>query len=544
MNIGPHSFDEFVSIVESFHCYAAPGVIIGGFMVDLALRNLPEGELFDAVCETPKCLPDAIQLLTPNTIGNGWLKILNFGRYALSLYEKYEGAGVRVFLDPKKLEDWSEIKNWFFKLKPKKEQDSQLLQDQIRDAGFSLYSLQNVQLQSQFIKIKRRGGFVVCPLCQEAYPRDDGGICRACQGEAPYIGTENPEQEIPSPTIPYKTVPVEQAVGQRALHDMTMIIPGESKGPAFRRGQTITAGDVCRLQQMGRQNLYVEEENRFGPEWVHEDEAALAFGRAAAGEGVAYTEAPTEGKVNFTAKLDGLLVVDEKRLEMFNLVPGVMCATRQGFSMVNSGTSLAGSRAIPLFLPRSDFNKAMAVLNEGPLLSVLPLRQARVGILVTGTEVFQGLIKDRFIPIISDKVEKIGSKVVKSLIVPDDRAAISNGVKELLDAGADLLVTTAGLSVDPDDVTRQALMDAGTEDMIYGAPILPGAMTLIAKIGRAQVIGVPACALYFKTTSLDLFLPRMLAGIEITRHDLARMGNGAFCLECKTCTFPKCPFGK
>jgi len=544
MNIGPHSFDEFVSIVKSFHGYAAPGVLIGGVMVDLALRNLPEGELFDAVCETPKCLPDAIQLLTPNTIGNGWLKILNFGRYALSFYEKYEGAGVRIFLDPKKLDDWSEIKTWFFKLKPKREQDSQLLQDQIRDAGFSLYGMHKVQLQSQFLKKKDRGGFVVCPLCNEAYPCDDGGICRACQGETPYVGSEDPEQEILTAPVPFKAVPVEQAVGQRALHDMTLIIPGESKGPAFRRGQTIKAGDVCRLQQMGRHHLYVEEENRFGPDWVHEDEAALAFGRAMAGEGVSYTEFPTEGKVNFKAKLDGLFVVEEERLEMFNLLPGVMCATRQGFSVVNNGASVAGSRAIPLFLPRLDFNKAMALLNEGPLLSVIPIRQAKVGILVTGTEVFQGLIKDRFIPIIRDKVEKLGSVVVKSLIVPDDRAAIRDGVKGLLDAGADLLVTTAGLSVDPDDVTRQALMDAGTEDMLYGAPVLPGAMTLIARIGQTQVIGVPACALYFKTTSLDLFLPRLLAGLKITRRDLARMGNGGFCLECKTCTFPKCPFGK
>ncbi len=544
MKIGPHTFDEFVDIVKTFHGYQAPGVLIGGFMVDLALKNLPEGEFFDAVCETPKCLPDAIQLLTPNTIGNGWLKIVNFGRYALSLYEKYNGTGVRVFLDQKKLEDWPEIKTWFFKLKPKKEQDSQLLQDRIKEAGFSIYSFHSVQLQPQFIKKKSRGAITVCPLCQEAYPSADGGICRACQGESPYIDIEVPEKEADAPSVAFKKVPVEEAVGQRVLHDMTKIIPGESKGPAFRRGQTITAGDVCRLQQMGRHNIYVEEDNQFGPEWVHEDEAALAFGRAMAGDGVSHTESPTEGKVNFNAMLDGLLVVDKKRLETFNLVPGVMCATRHSLSVVNMDTSLGASRAIPLFLPRADFNKAMAVLSDGPLISVLPMRKARVGILVTGTEVFQGLIKDRFIPIISDKVEKLGSQVVKSLIVPDDRGAIRDGVKELLDAGADLVVTTAGLSVDPDDVTRQALIDAGTEDMLYGAPILPGAMTLLARIDQAQVIGVPACALYFKITSLDLFLPRMLAGVDITRQDLAAMGNGAFCLECKTCTFPKCPFGK
>ena len=179
------------------------------------------------------------------------------------------------------------------------------------------------------------------------------------------------------------------------------------------------------------------------------------------------------------------------------------------------------------------------------MFRVLPLRQPRVGILVTGTEVFMGLVEDKFVPIISTKVEKFGGQVLKSLIVPDDRRAIGQGVQELLDCGIDLLVTTAGLSVDPDDVTRQGLVDAGATDMLYGAPILPGAMTLLAHIGPVQVMGVPACALYFKTTSFDLLLPRLLAGLEITRRDLARLANGAFCLDCKVCTFPqKCPFGK
>jgi formylmethanofuran dehydrogenase subunit E len=212
--------------------------------------------------------------------------------------------------------------------------------------------------------------------------------------------------------------------------------------------------------------------------------------------------------------------------------------------MVDKGFKLAGTRAIPLFLHREDFLKAMGILADGPLFQVLALRRARVGILVTGTEVFNGLVEDKFIPIISNKAQKYGCKVVKGLILPDDRQAISRGVRELLDAGADLLITTAGLSVDPDDVTRQALADAGAKDMLYGTPILPGAMTLLTHIDGVQVIGVPACALYFKTTSLDLLLPRLLAGLDITRRDLARLGHGSFCLACKTCTFPKCPFGK
>jgi len=186
MNIGSYSYEEYVHLVKSFHGNLAPGLIIGGFMVDLALRKLPEGEFFDALCETPVCLPDAIQILTPCTIGNGWLKIVDFGRFALSLYEKNEGQGIRVYLDSVKIESWPEIKNWFFKLKSKKEQDLQILLDQIKEAGHNILSLQEVQLQPHFLKKRKLGQVVICALCGEAYPAKDGNLCRACQGETPY----------------------------------------------------------------------------------------------------------------------------------------------------------------------------------------------------------------------------------------------------------------------------------------------------------------------------------------------------------------------
>jgi len=162
-------------------------------MIDLAFKHLPKDGLFDAICETSTCLPDAIQLLTPCSIGNRWLKVINMGRFAITLYEKYQGEGIRVFLDPTKIEAWPEIKSWFFKLKPKKEQDSQLLMEQIREAGANICSIQQVKVNPHFIKIQRRGGITICPLCKEAYPVDDGGICRACQGEAPYMVSEIPD---------------------------------------------------------------------------------------------------------------------------------------------------------------------------------------------------------------------------------------------------------------------------------------------------------------------------------------------------------------
>jgi formylmethanofuran dehydrogenase subunit E len=341
-----------------------------------------------------------------------------------------------------------------------------------------------------------------------------------------------------------RAVSVKQAIGKTALHDMTMVVPEKSKGPAFLRGQKLEAGDLCALQRMGRQRVYVQEEPSPGAaDWVHEDEAALAFGGAMAGEGVRLLLPPREGKIGFEADRDGLFVVEQDYLEEFNMIPGVMCASRRSHTVVTSGRKLAGTRAIPLFLPRASFLKAITALRRGPVFRVLPMREAKVGILVTGSEVFQGLVKDRFIPIISAKVKALDCTVVEAAIVPDKRRAIRDAVRKLVRLGVDLLVTTAGLSVDPDDVTRQGLADAGATDMLYGAPVLPGAMTLLARIGSVQVIGVPACALHFKTTSFDLLFPRLLAGLEITRRDLARLGHGSFCLECKACTFPKCPFG-
>lgn len=541
--IGRYSYDEFVQIVTSFHGYPAPGLIIGGFMVDLGLSRMPEGILMDAVSETTTCLPDAIQLLTPCTVGNGWLRVINLGRFALSLFEKYEGEGVRVYLDPARMERWPELRTWLYKLKPKREQDTERLLAEIRKAGRDLCSVQHIRIEPRHLGKRSRGAVGDCPSCGEPYPLRDGGVCRGCQGEAPYLPTEHRRHDDRDPRPRLKSVPAAEAVGKHALHDMTRIVPGESKGPAFLRGQQISVGDLCRLQQMGRNSIYVLEENELSEEWVHEDEAAKAFAAAMAGQGIACPTTPREGRVNLVAERDGLLVVDTPRLLRFNSIPGVICASRRAHTLVTEGRAVAATRAIPLFLPREDFLQARAVLNGAPLFQVLPLRPAKVGILITGNEVFQGLIEDRFLPIISAKVEKLGSTVLDSRIVPDDRVAIAAAIASLISKGIDLLVTTAGLSVDPDDVTRQALLDAGATDLLYGAPLIPGGMILLARIGGVPVIGVPACALHFRTTSFDLVLPRVLAGDPVTRTDIAAMGHGGLCLGCKTCTFPKCPFG-
>jgi formylmethanofuran dehydrogenase subunit E len=179
--------EDYLHRVKSFHGHLAPGVVIGGFMVHLAKSQMPEDVLFDAISETPACLPDAIQLLTPCTIGNGWLRIINLGRYALSLYDKYSGDGVRVFLDPDKLEKWPEIKAWFFKLKSRKEQSLQDIINEVKKAGAAICGVQNVQINAEFLKKHDKGKIGICPSCSEAYPEGDGSECLACQGQSPYI---------------------------------------------------------------------------------------------------------------------------------------------------------------------------------------------------------------------------------------------------------------------------------------------------------------------------------------------------------------------
>jgi len=180
------TYDEYIEMIKAFHGHVAPGMVLGGFMVDLAYRNLPQGEYFDAICETRACLPDAIQILTPCTVGNGWLRIINLGRFALSFFEKYTGNGVRVYVDSQKLDAWPEVKTFFFKLRPKEEQDFEVLIGEIKLAHTSIFGVQKVMVAMDSVKSHHRDSFAVCPLCGEGYTEDDGEICLGCQGEAPY----------------------------------------------------------------------------------------------------------------------------------------------------------------------------------------------------------------------------------------------------------------------------------------------------------------------------------------------------------------------
>jgi len=267
--------------------------------------------------------------------------------------------------------------------------------------------------------------------------------------------------------------------------------------------------------------------------------------QAIAGPGIKYDSQPSEGKIGFRAVTEGLLQVDRQHLLAFNLLGEVMLATCHDNTVVKKGDLVAAGRAIPLVVPKQVVDEAVSIAsNAGGLIRVLPWNIRRGAILVTGQEVFEGRIKDAFGPIMKEKLKDYGVDVLSVSLVPDDVEMILEEIKKVLGLGTELILCTGGMSVDPDDVTRVAIKEAGAADIVYGSPVLPGAMFLVSYIGDVPVLGIPACAMYFRTTVLDLVLPRILAGECIDRKKIAALGHGGLCLNCKTCNYPVCPFGK
>lgn len=339
-----------------------------------------------------------------------------------------------------------------------------------------------------------------------------------------------------------KTIKLEEAVGHKLAHDITEIRPGEFKGPAFLKGHTVCEADLCRLQRLGKNHLYVLE---LAEDEIHENEAAAILAGALAGEGVVWENHPREGRINLHAAWDGLLRVDVAALTAFNLVEEVMCATLHNHTLVKQGDRVGATRAIPLVMKRAVIERAAALARQnGAVLSVARLRQARTGLLVTGNEVYHGLIEDRFAPILTGKITALGSEVAALEVLPDDAQAIAGAIRSLLSRGCDLILATGGLSVDPDDVTRHGIRLAGAGEIYYGSAVLPGAMFLVAYLGEVPILGVPACALHHRITVLDLVLPRVLAGEKVGKVKLALLGHGGLCRDCQVCSYPLCPFGK
>jgi molybdenum cofactor synthesis domain-containing protein len=337
-----------------------------------------------------------------------------------------------------------------------------------------------------------------------------------------------------------KKIPVNEAVGSILCHDITQIVPGVIKDRAFKKGHVIKEEDIPLLLSLGKENIYVWEKKEG---YLHENDAAEYLRKLAAGEGLTFSEA-REGKINFIADSDGLLVINTKLLYEINSLGEIILVTLHNNYPVEKGQKVAGTRVIPLVIDEDKLKKAEALIGDKKIVSIMPFTTMKVGIVTTGSEVYHGRIKDAFGPVIKAKVEEYGCEVIGQSILPDDENKIAEAIKGWIEQGAEMVICTGGMSVDPDDVTPTAIEKTGAEMITYGAPVLPGAMMLLAYKGDIPILGLPGCVMYSKRTVFDLVLPRILAKQRLRFADIAAYGHGGLCMECEECRYPNCTFGK
>ncbi len=335
-----------------------------------------------------------------------------------------------------------------------------------------------------------------------------------------------------------KKVRVEEAVGLVLAHDITEVIPGQSKDVAFRRGRVIEKGDVERLLDLGKSHIYATD--GFEAE-IHEDEAGTRIATAAL-DGNTQLSPAKEGRINIVSKIDGLVTVDRRRLAEMNRIKDVLFTTVPDKYPVKSGNIIAATRIVPLYIAERLLQRAEAVAGQG-IVRVLPFAPMTVGLVVTGTEVATGRIKDAS-GRVEAKLSGYGLEVKGKRIVADEVDLIRDSILELIAAGSQLIVTTSGLSVDPDDLTREGVEATGARLISYGAPVFPGAMFLVAKLKGTYILGAPACVYFNTHTMLDILLPRIMAGFQVTAADVRKLALGGLCLHCDVCRYPTCFFGK
>lgn len=338
-----------------------------------------------------------------------------------------------------------------------------------------------------------------------------------------------------------RLIRTEDAAGYVLCHDMTQIIPGVTKDARFRKGHVVTEEDIPVLLSIGKEHLYVWEKT---DGMLHEDEGAERLRKIAQNENMHPSEVK-EGKIELIADIDGLFQVDVGRLYDVNSVDEIMIATRHTNAAVRKGDKLAGMRVIPLVIDEKKLEEAEKAAGKEPLLKVTPWKLKTAGVITTGSEVYKGLIKDQFTPVVEKKLEAFGIQMIKHVLCSDDMEMITQAIADMKKSGVDLIICTGGMSVDPDDKTPGAIKASGAGIVTYGAPTLPGAMLCLGYFeDGTPVVGLPGCVMYAKATVFDLILPRIVAGVRIDRKAIIRMGHGGLCLGCRECDYPVCPFGK
>ena len=340
-----------------------------------------------------------------------------------------------------------------------------------------------------------------------------------------------------------KLIKTEDAVGSVLCHDLTQIIKGVTKDAVFRKGHIVQPEDIPVLLSIGKEHLYVWEADE---NMLHENDAARILCAICKNANMHESEVK-EGKIELSATCEGLFKVDSKRLQLVNSFGQMMIATRHGNTPVKKGDKLAGTRIIPLVIEKEKMYSIQELCGEEPILKLLPYKLKKAAVIATGSEVFTGRIKDTFTPVIEEKLAEYGVEVVFKQVLGDDPEAVTASIKAAIEEkGVELVCCTGGMSVDPDDRTPLAIKNTGAQIISYGAPVLPGAMFLLAYYGvnKVPIMGLPGCVMYSKRTIFDLVLPRVIACDYVTAEELAQLGEGGLCLNCKICTYPACGFGK
>lgn len=336
-----------------------------------------------------------------------------------------------------------------------------------------------------------------------------------------------------------KKINVENAIGMTLCHDITEMKDG-FKGAAFKRGHIIREEDIPHLLDIGKRTVFVWEENAGE---IHEDDCARRMAAMAPVEGAHYT-GPSEGKVLLFADQRGMFRVNTRLLNRINAIGDITIATLPDHYPVEPGARLASMRIVPLVTQESQIIEAERLCAFQELLELLPYQNKMVGVIITGSEVYHGRIKDRFEPVIRSKMKQYPSEIVGITICDDDLDMIVGAARAHLEKGADLLIFTGGMSVDPDDLTPTAIRQLGADIITHGVPAQPGNMTLVAYLGDIPILGIPGAAISLPTTIFDVLLPQVFAGQRITKEELLNLAEGGLCQMCKTCHWPNCTFGR
>ncbi len=338
-----------------------------------------------------------------------------------------------------------------------------------------------------------------------------------------------------------KQINTVDAVGHVICHDITKIVKGGMKGVAFKKGHVVREEDIEELLSIGKEHLYVWE---CDDTMLHENDAAAVLVALCKNEGMEETPVK-EGKIELIAEREGLYMIDVDRLDEINELEEIMVSSIHTYTPVKKGDKLLGTRIIPLTIKKDKLEEAKKAAGSEPIAKLLPYKMKTAAVITTGSEVFFGRIKDTFTPVIISKLERFGIEVTHHKIVNDEKENIVSAIHEMKAAGVDMILCTGGMSVDPDDMTPGAIKEAGANIISYGAPVLPGAMFLLGYFeDDTPIMGLPGCVMYTKATIFDLMLPRVCAGVKMTKKEIARMGHGGFCTGCTPCTFPHCAFGK